>query len=93
MFRIYINFQYVTPEIKEEIIEIKKGINIIDLVISSNLLTSKSEVRRTIKNKGVKINNNPIEDDKFNISLENFNEENILKLSHGKKNHVIIKIN
>ena len=77
--------------IKKE--KIKNGINIIDLVIASNLLTSKSEVRRTIKNKGIKINNNPIEDDKFNISLENFNEENILKLSHGKKNHVIIKIN
>jgi tyrosyl-tRNA synthetase len=77
--------------IKKE--KIKNGINIIDLVITSNLLTSKSEVRRTIKNKGIKINNNPIEDDKFNISLENFNEENILKLSHGKKNHVIIKIN
>jgi tyrosyl-tRNA synthetase len=76
--------------IKKE--NIKNGINIIDLVISSNLLTSKSEVRRTIKNKGIKINNSPVEDDKFNISLENFNKENILKLSHGKKNHVIIKI-
>jgi len=76
--------------IKKE--NIKNGINIIDLVISSNLLTSKSEVRRTIKNKGIKINNNPVEDDKYNISLENFNNENILKLSHGKKNHVIIKI-
>ena len=69
--------------IKKE--KIKNGINIIDLVITSNLLTSKSEVRRTIKNKGIKINNNPVEDDKFNISLENFNNDNILKLSHGKK--------
>ncbi len=77
--------------IKKE--KIKNGINIIDLVIASNLLTSKSEVRRTIKNKGIKINNNLVEDDKFNISLENFNKENILKLSRGKKNHVIIKIN
>ncbi len=33
------------------------------------------------------------ESDKFNVSLEDFNKENILKLSHGKKNHVIIKIN
>ena len=76
--------------IKKE--KIKNGINIIDLVIASNLLTSKSEVRRTIKNKGIKINNNPVNDDKFNVSIENFNNENILKLSHGKKNHVIIKI-
>ncbi len=77
--------------IKKE--KIKKGINIIELVILSNLLNSKSEVRRTIKNKGIKINNNPIEDEKFNVSLENFNNENILKLSLGKKNHIIIKIN
>tara|TARA_B100001741_G_scaffold258822_1_gene222163 strand:- start:1022 stop:1738 length:717 start_codon:yes stop_codon:yes gene_type:complete len=77
--------------IKKE--NIKNGINIIDVVVLSNLLTSKSEVRRTIKNKGIRVNNNIVESDKFNVSLEDFNKENILKLSHGKKNHVIIKIN
>ena len=72
--------------------EIEKGINIVDLVVSSNLIISKSEVRRTIKNKGIKINNETIEDDKKIISIHNFNNENFLKLSHGKKNHVIIKM-
>ena len=75
---------------KEEVIN---GINIIDLVTASNLSNSKSEVRRMIKNKGIKINNETIENDKFSISLNNFGQENFLKLSHGKKNHVIIKIN
>ena len=68
------------------------GINIIDLVIVSNLLTSKSEVRRMIKNKGIKINNIPVENDLFNISLIDFEKEGFLKLSHGKKNHVILKV-
>ena len=68
------------------------GINIIDLVIASNLLTSKSEVRRMIKNKGIKINNIPVENDLFNISINDFEKEGFLKLSHGKKNHVIFKI-
>ena len=72
--------------------EITKGVNIIDLVVTSNLLTSKSEVRRTIKNKGIKINNETIEDDKKIISINSFNSNNFIKLSHGKKNHVIIKI-
>ena len=80
------------PSIKINKEEIKKGINIIDLVISSNLLTSKSEVRRTIKNRGIKVNNETIENDKENISINNFNNENYLKLSHGKKNHIIIKM-
>ena len=74
---------------KEEVIN---GINIVDLVITSNLLNSKSEVRRMIKNKGIKVNNIPIENDQFNVSLNNFEKENFLKLSHGKKKHVIFRI-
>ena len=79
-----------TINLKKE--KINNGINIIDLVITSNLLTSKSEVRRMIKNKGIKVNNETVEDEKLNISLDNFNKNNFLKLSHGKKKHVIIKI-
>ena len=67
--------------------------NIIDLVIVSNLSASKSEVRRIIKNKGIKINNQTIEDQNLQVSLKNFNNQNFLKLSLGKKKHVIIKIN
>jgi len=80
------------PSVKIKKEEIINGINIIDLVISSNLLSSKSEVRRMIKNKGIKINNEPIENEKYKVTLSNFNQENFLKLSHGKKNHVIFKI-
>ncbi len=71
--------------------DISNGLNIIDLVVLSKLINSKSEVRRTIKNNGIKINNEIITDEKMNISINNF-KNNILKLSHGKKNHVIIKI-
>jgi len=74
---------------KEKIIN---GINIIDLVLAANLSNSKSEVRRMIKNRGIKINNETIENDKFNVSLNNFDKKNFLKLSHGKKNHVILKV-
>ena len=72
---------------------IDKGINIIELVLLSNLLSSKSEVRRSIKNNGIKINNNLVTDDKIDIKSKDFNNENILKLSFGKKKKVIFKIN
>ena len=80
------------PSVKIKKEKLKNGINIIDLVITSNLSNSKSEVKRMIKNKGIKINNETVENDKLNVSLNNFNQENFLKLSHGKKNHVILKI-
>ena len=80
------------PSVKIKKEELINGINIIDLVIASNLLSSKREVRRMIKNKGIKINNEPVENEKYIVSLNNFNQKNFLKLSHGKKNHVIFKI-
>ncbi len=66
--------------------------NLIDLVVVSKFLNSKSEVRRTIKNRGIKINNEIVDDEKLIISLEHFTKDNFLKLSHGKKKHIIIRI-
>ena len=79
------------PEIKVKLSEIKKGINIIDFVSNEKILSSKSEARRAIINKGLKINDKIIEDDKKIIKIKDFNK-NILKLSYGKKKHFIIKI-
>ena len=79
-----------TVLIKKQMID--QGVNIIDLVLQSELFISKSEIRRTIKNKGIKLNNNAVEDEKKIISFSNFEGKDYLKLSHGKKKHVIIKI-
>ena len=41
----------------------------------------------------MKINNSTIEDEKFVVTLKDFSGENYIKISHGKKNHVIVKLN
>ena len=71
--------------------QINNGLNIIDLSIKTNLFSSKSEIRRTIKNSGLKINNSTVTDENLAINVSDF-EDDVLKLSHGKKNHVLIKI-
>ena len=80
------------PTIKVKKEKFKSGINIIDIVFASNLLNSKSEVRRMINNKGIKINNITVENEQLKIFLDTFNNENNLKLSVGKKKHAIIKL-
>ena len=79
------------PVIKIKKDEINNGLNIIDLSIKTNLFSSKSEIRRTIKNSGLKINNSTVTDENLAINVSDF-EDDVLKLSHGKKNHVLIKI-
>ena len=44
-----------------------------------------------IKNKGIRINNEIVENETLIINQNNFDKENNLKVSHGKKQHVIIK--
>ena len=79
------------PVIKIKKDQINNGLNIIDLSIKTNLFSSKSEIRRTIKNSGLKINNSTVTDENLAINVSDF-ENDVLKLSHGKKNHVLIKI-
>ena len=79
------------------VVKIKKnamtsGINILDLVLQTKLANSKSEIRRMIKNNGLRINNEVMTDEKKIIDQSNFVENNSLKVSHGKKQHVIVKI-
>ena len=68
------------------------GINILDLVLQSKLANSKSEIRRMIKNNGLKINNEIVTDETKIFYEDNFNKDNNMKVSHGKKQHVIVKI-
>ena len=70
---------------------LNENINIIDLVVLAKFEQSKSEVRRLIKGKAVKINNQIIEDEKFIISDKIF-KDNYVKLSIGKKRHIRIQL-
>ena len=79
------------PEIKVKSNELKKGINILNLIANNKILPSKSEARRAIANKGIKIDDKIVEDEKKMIQLKDF-RENILKLSYGKKKHYLVKI-
>ena len=79
------------PEINIKKEEIKKGVRILDLIANNKILSSKSEAKRVIINKGLKVNDEVVEDEKQILKLKDFEKGN-LKLSYGKKRHYIIKI-
>ena len=80
------------PEKKIEKKIIRQGINIIELIFQNNLAQSKSEARRILKNNGVKINDITVNDEKKIVNLEDVQENNFIKLSIGKKNHIKVKV-
>jgi len=79
------------PEINISQSELEKGINILDLLSSNNIVLSKSDARRAIKGKGIKINNKLIIDEKKIVNKGDFKDGDYIKISYGKKKHFIIK--
>ena len=79
------------PSVKIETKQLENNVNIIDLIILSKAENSKSEIRRLIKGKAIKINDAVVPDEKFIINQELFSE-NYLKLSIGKKRHIKIEL-
>ena len=69
-----------------------QGVNIIDLIFQNELVQSKSEARRILKNNGIRINDKTINDEKKIINMEDVSKDNFIKLSIGKKNHLKLKV-
>ncbi len=79
------------PSIKINKSLISNNLNIIDLIIISKFENSKSEIRRLINGRAIKINNEIVDNEKTLIKSTFFNN-NYLKLSIGKKRHVKIEL-
>ena len=75
--------------IKESLL--KNGINIIDFINNTKILNSKSEARRAVNERGIKINDAVVTDDKKNIDIGDL-DNGCIKVSHGKKKHYKIKL-
>ena len=79
----------ITYTVNKQDIE-NSDFTILDAVEKLNLSKSRSETKRLIKHKGIKINEEFFSSKNF--SLDKFNKENELKISVGKKNIGILKI-
>ena len=79
------------PKIKIKSNDIAKGINLLNFLSENQIMSSKSEARRAIANKGLKIDNVVVDEENKILKQSDF-KNNILKISYGKKKHYLIKI-
>jgi tyrosyl-tRNA synthetase len=64
---------------------------ILNLAVAAGLAPSNSEARRMITNNGLKLNDTAISDPKLVVDASALNSDGVLKLSSGKKKHVLVK--
>ncbi len=64
---------------------------ILNLAVASGLAASNSEARKLIANNGLKLNDMVVSDPRLQVSASDLSADGVLKLSSGKKKHVLVK--
>ena len=81
------------PSIEVARSDLQKGFPILDLLASTPLFSSKGEARKSIDQKGVYLNNDPITDSTLSLTESHLASESCLVLRKGKKNYCVVKFN
>jgi tyrosyl-tRNA synthetase len=71
--------------------EIKAGLGVLSAFVKAGLAASNGEVRRAIANNAIMINDVRVTSDKAAIGESDVTAEGVVKLSLGRKRHVLLK--
>jgi tyrosyl-tRNA synthetase len=71
--------------------ELEKGLGVLNVNVWVGFVPSTSEARRQIKGGGLKVNDVAVTDEKRLLTLADLTPEGVIKLSLGKKRHVLIR--
>jgi tyrosyl-tRNA synthetase len=79
------------PSIELPRAELAKGVPAFSALCLAGLAASNGEARRLIKGGGGRINDQAIDDETRLVTLDDLNEDGVIKLSAGKKRHALIR--
>lgn len=70
--------------------QLHQGIGVLTAFVEAGLVASTGEARRQIKGGGLRLNDEVVQDDKLLIESSHQNKDGVIKLSLGKKKHVLL---
>jgi tyrosyl-tRNA synthetase len=71
--------------------ELEAGASVLGLFVKAGLAASNGEARRQIKAGGLRVNDTQVTDDKLVLTAQSLTPEGVIKLSMGRKRHVLLK--
>ena len=70
---------------------LENGLSVLEAYVLSNLVMSKGEARRQIRNGGLRVNDLVVNDEDRTLTFADLTPEGVIKLSLGKKRHILLK--
>jgi tyrosyl-tRNA synthetase len=79
------------PTIEAPRAELDAGLGVLAAFVKAGLASSNGDARRQIKGGGLKVNDVAVSDEKMQLTPKDLTPEGVIKLSLGRKRHVLIK--
>jgi tyrosyl-tRNA synthetase len=79
------------PTVEIAAAELDAGIGVLALFVKAGLAASNGEMRRHVQGGAVRINDHQVSDEKRTIGSGDLTGDQVIKLSLGKKKHVLVK--
>src|SRR5436190_3188790 len=79
------------PTVEISRARIEAGLGVLAAFVEAGLVASNGEARRQIKGGGLKVNDLTVTDEKMVLTPEDVTPQDVIKLSFGKKRHVLLK--
>src|SRR5215211_2059603 len=71
--------------------DIEAGIGLLKALVSAGLAASNGEARRAIQGGGVRVNDIQVSDERMLLSTSHLGQNGVIKLSLGRKKHVLLR--
>lgn len=79
------------PSIEVPKAELEAGIGLLALIVKAGLAASNGEARRHVQGGAVKINDSAVSDERLSIGGAHVTADGVIKLSLGKKKHILVR--
>jgi tyrosyl-tRNA synthetase len=71
--------------------ELDGGLGVLTVFVKAGLVASNGEARRQIKSGGLRVNDQPVTDEKMTLTRTHLTSDGVIKLSMGRKRHVLLR--
>ncbi len=80
------------PSIEVDGRALEQGIPFVEVTCTAGLTKSKGEARRIVEQGGAKVNDNPVTDSGFAITMGDMTPDGYVKISTSKKKHALVRV-
>jgi len=79
------------PTVEVPRAELDAGLGVLTAFVRAGLVKSTGEARRQVKGGGLKVNDAAVSDERMTLTPRELSPEGVIKLSLGRKQHVLVK--